>query len=117
MGYRSTVGIVCQKGAFDKLNSLDGACPWDKMFKKDDEILLKWEYVKWYEDYHDIKVIENALDELDDIPDPYLKGMGYSMLRLGEDYGDVEDRSNTCQLVCYMIRDIDTDGFEEVKEE
>ena len=112
MGYRSEVAIKCQKGAYDYINSIDGAYGWDRTLTDGTDFILEWEWIKWYEEYEGIKAIVDALNALDEIEDPYDTSMGYKMIRLGEDDGDVEERSNTDMIEFYYTRRFDTAGFE-----
>ena len=57
------------------------------------------------------------MDELDEIEEPYSKEMAYKMIRLGEDDQDVESRENSWDIEFYYVREFDTDGFREVKED
>lgn len=118
MGYRSTVGIKCQKKSFELFKTayeLNKIVP-DEIFQNgdEDEFILIWKSIKWYPKYEDVEAIENVMDELDaydDSNNAYDIEMGYSMIRLGESDGDIECRDNTDNLDFYYVRDIDTEGF------
>ena len=47
-----------------------------------DMVYFGWDYLKWYEDYEDVTFIENFVCNLE----------YYAFSRLGEDYGDIEER-------------------------
>lgn len=62
-------------------------------------VILEWFSVKWYDDFDEVKFIEEWMRrgdcELDDIQ--------YSFVRLGEDYEDIEVRNSPdYQLDCYI---------------
>lgn len=91
MGYRSKVYIYCDKKCYEELKETikTELCP-DKLYKNDNNYLIEYEWVKWYEDYPEIETIMAILEELQD--DEEKGKFGY--LRLGEDYEDVERFSN-----------------------
>ena len=122
MGYRSVVGIKCEEKAFEKFKSAyeEQSFTPDKIYhnNENDEFILVWDWVKWYDDFEEVQAIENVMDELDeyDIDKSTSDGMGYKMIRLGESDEDVEERDNSSDLEFYYIRQLDTDGFALEKE-
>ena len=121
MGYRSTVGIKCQSGAYEKFKAA-----WDRnMFSPhkiltDDnqtEYILIWEWVKWNDFYEEVAAIEQVMDELDEYAndEAWENKMAYKKLELGEDDTDVTHRQNSYNISLYYIREIDTDGMKELR--
>lgn len=121
MGYRSEVSIQLESKAFDmvmksikKYNSeqADGYEFYpDTILKKDDEYIIQWGYVKWYSDYGDVKSVESVLTELDKYKESAeIDGFRYDFLRVGEESGDIETRSNdVCYGTCFPETHIYTD--------
>ena len=121
MGYRSEVSIQLESKAFDmvmksikKYNSeqADGYEFYpDTILKKDDEYIIQWGYVKWYSDYGDVKSVESVLTELDKYTESAeIDGFRYDFLRVGEESGDIETRSNdVCYGTCFPETHIYTD--------
>ena len=121
MGYRSEVSIQLESKAFDmvmksikKYNSeqADGYEFYpDTILKKDDEYIIQWGYVKWYSDYGDVKSVESVLTELDKYNESAeIDGFRYDFLRVGEESGDIETRSNdVCYGTCFPETHIYTD--------
>ena len=121
MGYRSEVSIQLESKAFDmvmksikKYNSeqADGYEFYpDTILKKDDEYIIQCGYVKWYSDYGDVKSVESVLTELDKYKESAeIDGFRYDFLRVGEESGDIETRSNdVCYGTCFPETHIYTD--------
>ena len=121
MGYRSEVSIQLESKAFDmvmksikKYNSeqADGYEFYpDTILKKDDEYIIQWGSVKWYSDYGDVKSVESVLTELDKYKESAeIDGFRYDFLRVGEESGDIETRSNdVCYGTCFPETHIYTD--------
>ena len=118
MGYRSDVAIACQKNAYKKIKEAyeKGYVKPDRLLKNDPEglIMVCFNDIKWFNGYEDIDAIEDVLNELDegDEDDIWEAELGYHFLRIGEDYGDVEERANTWDIDLYFTREIDTFGYE-----
>lgn len=105
MGYRSDVAIEMEEKSFElmkqKLLEFKKAQPEEwKYFKPSvvknhsgTRFLISWEYVKWYENYPDVGVVEGVLGQL---CKEHLEEAGWSFyfIRVGEDYDDVEHRMN-----------------------
>ncbi len=114
MGYRSEVAIRCQDKAFEMFQKSWGELIPDKVFHKENDHLIYWDWVKWYEDYPDVSAIENVMSELNELENDEAteKKMGYSFMRLGEDDTDIETKNNTYDIELWMIRKIDLSDFE-----
>lgn len=94
MGYYSEVGICIKKEDFNKLkekaeaqkknivlNFLAAAYTFEN---SDNTISIKWECIKWYSDFEEVKYIEDFLLELRTQQKPY------HFIRIGENPGDVD---------------------------
>lgn len=100
MGYRSNVTIQCKEKAFKLFKeawesvSEDNYFKPNKVLKSDDIYTFMWYDVKWYESFDDVTAITNVMNKLDD--DYYCKNeeYAYKLIRLGEEYGDIEIREN-----------------------
>ena len=118
MGYRSEVAIKCQKNAYEKFAKVYKGCEPDKVLSNgDDDYLLYWSWIKWYDDYPEIQAINDVMTELDEMfggdnENIYDNHWGYKFLRIGEDDNDVEDQSNCCDIELWMRREIDLSDFE-----
>ena len=115
MGYRSEVAIRCQDKAYEMFEKAWGECTPDKIFHREDDHLIYWDWVKWYEDYPDVSAIENVMSELNEMGTDEVieKKMGYKFMRLGEDPADIETKENTYDIELWMIRKIDLSDFED----
>ena len=118
MGYRSEVGIKCGENAYKMFEQAikDGGfntcfVP-DTVYKdSNNHYTLSWEWVKWYDEFDGVQDIEHVMDILDGLADyDNDKGYGYHFIRIGEEYGDIEERY-TDYLDFYVIRTI-VDGDE-----
>lgn len=107
MGYYSEVSIQCEVKAFDmiiksiKQHNSEHSYKFypDGILKKGNEYVIQWNYVKWYSDFTDIRAVEEVLSELDEYKESdKIDGFRYDFLRLGEETGDIEMRSNA---ICY----------------
>lgn len=102
MGYRSDVRIIVSKEGYEELKEYvkEQALKYAtedydynllnhtfRKYTKDngDQVLLCWEYLKWYDMNEDVKIIMNALDFLDE------KGYSYRYARIGENMDDIEE--------------------------
>ena len=99
MGYRSDVILMIEKplvGSFlTALNKCQQA--FDMVFKEAEQeksdngdLLFRWEYIKWYQGYPEIDIIQNWMDSVDTFHEDH-----YSFHRLGEEFGDHESRGNS----------------------
>lgn len=117
MGYRSEVAIRCQKNAYEKFAKAYKGCEPDKVYSNgDDDYLLYWSWIKWYDEYPEIQAINNVMSELDQMfdgnsEDVYDSHWGYKFLRIGEDDTDVKDQTNCYDIELWMRREIDLSDF------
>ena len=100
MGYRSEVAIAMQEKDFVNLIKLakenfstekdeetvaDLIRYSDKILKKDDVVIIHWDWIKWYDDFPDVSYVMSFIRE---------KADGYAFVEIGEDgntnkeYGD-----------------------------
>ena len=103
MGYRSDVGLALSKsGAIrlqEKLAALDKdsdvffnvteLLKYARKHVKHEETeseLYLWDYLKWYDNYFDVRFIEDLLGELEDEE--------FLFLRIGEDMNDNEEKGS-----------------------
>ena len=114
MGYRSEVAIRCHDKAFEMFEKAWGELIPDKVFHNENDHLIYWDWVKWYEDYPEVSAIENVMSKLNelDIDEAIENKMGYKFIRLGEDNDDVETKENTYVIELWMVRKIDLSDFE-----
>ena len=112
MGYRSEVAFVVSPKALPLLMAKLAGCEntlqmvftdfdsLDTDFGGDGSLLVQWSYIKWYDSYKGIHVIESFLDELDD------KDMEeeYGFIRVGESMDDNVQRG--CFGEMYISRTI-----------
>ena len=74
MGYRSDVAFACDPIVKDIVKTV---AEWDKEFKEllncgddlspDDHGRWLFSYVKWYESYPDVQIVENIMTMLDNV--------------------------------------------------
>lgn len=108
MGYYSLVGIKCELRAYERFEKVFKDYPTitpDEISKSGHLYNLKWNSIKWYNGYEDIDAVENVMDWLDEHDEKV--GYGYSFIRLGEEYSDIEERENSTDMDLYFIRDLD----------
>lgn len=100
MAYRSDVRIIVSKNGYEELKKyVDNNLPVEekkynllentdlKLFK-DDQVLLGWNSVKWYE-YSDFKEVDSIMNGLKDLQE---KEYSYRFARIGEQMDDIEER-------------------------
>ena len=119
MGYLSKVGIKCEKAAYELFKNAWEEVNFapDKILVNGDEHIIQWNWVKWYEgDFEDVDAICKVMDELDDHFGTSDDGYGYKFIRLVESGGDEEERDNCYNVEFYWYRELDTDGFNEEKD-
>ena len=100
MGYYSDVAIECGQKAYKMIKEAAEANRFSptETFKNDDTntIIMHWKWVKWYEEFTDVKAINNVLNKLDDLDGEAEDNnwdYSYKITRLGEDpEGDLEIR-------------------------
>ena len=89
MGYRSQVAIAIGREkhndfvAMLKEDDLDGA----EVITLEDRVVYNFHYVKWYESFHSVSRIREALDKLDE------EEGNYEFVRVGEEVGDIDHES------------------------
>lgn len=102
MGYRSDVCLAVTKECY-KENATqalkDALKDCYKVYENDRGYYFSWDNVKWYEDYPDVKVIEEFMEEHND-------SIGF--VRIGEDMDDIELKGDqTGFFEIYPMRTID----------
>lgn len=118
MGYRSEVAVRCQSNAykaFKKAYEHVGEYP-DKVLRNDNDYLIYFDYIKWYEDYDIVHKFNEVMARLDDMfdrnpDDIYKNKFGYKFMRLGSDENDNESRTNCYHVELWMTRKIDLSDF------
>ncbi len=111
MGYRSDVRITMSKNAYEKFkkyvnehitnyknNLIKGTISSEMNYdynllnhtdikeeNKYNQVLLGWNYIKWYDDYEEVNAIMDSLYKLEE------NDYGYSYMRIGEDLEDIEE--------------------------
>jgi hypothetical protein len=113
MGYRSQVRICMKKASFEELKQelmgeyayliehLDEYTETTGNYycgdKTEEVVVFGWDWIKWYEGYEDIQVINSFLDKLSD------RDEDYSFIRIGEYIDDTEIYSNSNEGYCDII--------------
>ena len=105
MGYYSQVGLCIKEKDFEELKERlkkyeymlePGFCNITTF--EDEEygntIVCSWDYIKWYYQFEDITTVDSFISELED------RDEEYSFIRIGEEYGDIEERDNYKTGVC-----------------
>lgn len=100
MSYRSDVRIIVSKKGYEELKKyVDNNLPIEekkynlldntdlKLFR-DDQVLLGWNSVKWYE-YSDFKEVDSIMNGLMDLQE---KEYSYRYARIGEQMDDIEEK-------------------------
>lgn len=127
MGYRSDVTIVLEENAFKAIKesikkyNLESS---DKYYSFkphlvniiDEKIyVIKWYYVKWYDDFKDVRSVE---DVLNDLKENHVEedGYGFKKIIIGEDNNITEDSNNYnldnyLQVICDTVL-----NYTEIKE-
>lgn len=115
MGYRSDVGIKCQRGAFERIMKTAQAHDFMPEIvlrdEKYDEYFLEWQYVKWYSGFYDeVDAIELELSDMDGRSEEDIEKekLGYKMIRIGESDNDIETRTNDYDCELYLTMEFDT---------
>ena len=96
MGYCSEVAFACSYEDYLSLNEQLKEKGFDLFEDTSDQdkfeyegkpwIWLRWDYLKWYPDYGDIKILVKYMKNFDN---------KYQFMRLGEDYEDSPEVINT----------------------
>lgn len=120
MGYRSEVAIKCEEKAYQMLIDTCknvGLMP-DTVYKDDDKYILKWDCIKWYDLYPEVKAIEKCLKEFNGLYcEGKKEGCGYKFIRIGEENEDIEEYTNDYDIDLLLIRKIDIPCYAERIEE
>lgn len=131
MGYRSDVRIIVSKEGYKELNDYVNKYLKNKNFPYqeniflhpdvkllgDDSIYLGWNYLKWYNGYHEIDAVMNGLEHLKK------KDLSYIYARIGEDFTDFEEdnydsvKTNEDLVYPAMERYFDDGYFDGIEEE
>ena len=114
MGYRSDVGFACDPIIKQVIETVGD---WDKEFKDlldhgedmspDDHGRWRFEYVKWYEGYPDVQVIENVMVMCDNVDVTGCAYDSYGFVRIGEELEDVEMKGEPAMFDLYVNRSLD----------
>lgn len=117
MGKISEVAIKCQEKSYEKLMETCKKLEYlpDKIYKDDDQYILYWESVKWFDWLEEPKAIENVLSDLDNLCDE--PGYGYKFIRIGEETDDEEFMTNNNDIILWSIHRIDISDDLEVIEQ
>ena len=120
MGYRSEVAIAMKKSDFEELegrikltnkeNVLNLLEVRDHFVDRGDVVIIKWDWIKWYDEFEEVDYIDNYLCELRE------KGHPCSYVRVGESYDDIDeyiffgedDNDYSCDVI-HFFRGIDID--------
>lgn len=102
MGYRSIVGFALTDDALAAFKDRLASTPevlaafesdWDSITKKDGWILFQGDEIKWHSHFYaEVAAVEDFMNLLDEKE----KSDQYAFVRIGEDFDDVEIRSNYC---------------------
>lgn len=104
MGYRSEVVVKFSEKASEVVK---GFYKMDKQIKElidaadfcDDFSSIHWTYIKWYDSYEDITAFMDMLDQIGD--------ENYGMIRLGDDFDDMEYYGDPPSFDMYVNRSIE----------
>ena len=121
MGYRSSIHLGINSTALEEwlthlatnpkaFEIIEGAV--GGMIRAKYGVYLNWEYVKWYNSYPEVKQVEAFLSKLENLD----RDDEFSFLRLGEEFGDVENRGNSDHFEFYPVQAVET-HFEEVEDD
>ncbi len=114
------IGIECEEKAYASLADATYAAdfmPTAISRNENNHYLIFYSNIKWDVRHPSIRTLENALAELDSHSDEHLQQCeeeyGYAFAKLGEEYTDIELRSNTHRVEYPLKREINKDGFDE----
>lgn len=114
MGYYSDVAIAVQKKDYLKLkqaisslcsaaelknkslNLIEAAKKKEIQIDKEKYVVLKWQSIKWYNDFEEISFIEKFLKKI-----PH-----HDFIRIGEEMDDIEEYQGTNHYLIEVQRDI-----------
>lgn len=115
MRYYSEVTIRCEEKAFEMFKEAwkKAEMTPDKVLKTNDgtgDYIIQWDMVRWDTDYPEVAAINNVIKKLNELQDPSDtkdEGLGYKLLRIGENIGDVETDQNDWEIELYAIQRAD----------
>lgn len=96
MGYRSEVALALKNETFKQMihTMSDEVAPeillGAKRIFAEGWVLIKWDSVKWYDSYEDVRAVVSFMDKLDSED----KESEYCFLRIGEEWDDTEERGD-----------------------
>ena len=106
MGYRSEVALVTSKKGYSRLMAAVACNPEATRLviegienenyggaEDSYNILFYWDWIKWYEDSDNIRLIEDWMNDEDGDADCY-DDVEYQFIRIGESSDDAEERGN-----------------------
>lgn len=107
MGYYSDVAIAVQKKDYIKLKQaisslcsaadlIEAAQKTEIQIDKEKYVVLKWQSIKWYNDFEEISFIEKFLKKI-----PH-----HDFIRIGEEMDDIEEYQGTYHYLIEVQRDI-----------
>ncbi len=113
MGYLSQVILALNKAAFLRLQPLIENDPkMQELFECADEcltikssgdVVVGWQYIKWYDNDPEIEAVNNFVDNICAISEDCFDLPQVSFIRIGENDGDI-DRKNSGD---WVFRDLD----------
>jgi len=106
MGYRSEVALAVSAEALPHLMAklatcekalkmvFNDACHLDTDYRGKGALMVKWDYLKWYDSYEEIQCIESFMDDMDLDNEHWSVNMDehYRFCRIGENMDDMEER-------------------------
>jgi hypothetical protein len=106
MGYRSEVALAVSAKALPHLMAklatcekalnmvFNDACHLDTDYRGEGALMVKWDYLKWYDSYEEIKCIESFMDTMDNLTSDIDGDCDeeYRFCRIGENMDDIEER-------------------------
>lgn len=112
MGYRSDVAIKCRPWAFNlivkSIKKHSSNFRPDNVYFSEKENLytIRWEWVKWYDEYEEVRAITDVLTDIiaNDVYES--KEYDYKFVRIGEDLDDSEEmcRNDDCDIDLDIVR-------------
>ena len=123
MGYRSEVVLIVDKRIEGMLMHVFTSEPAafqlchehaDEHIDREDAVMFRWSYAKWYDSYADVGAIEAFMDRLDCADDIEIDGESYEpvslyrFVRVGEEHDDIECRGYGFEGV-YPVASINVD--------
>ena len=97
MSYRSSVRFLTTNNVWKQYfeNNIDEGLFYNKdIFYQNEEItLIGWDWIKWYEDFEDVDGFMKILDAIENDNDEHDVGNDFWYARIGEENGDIEERS------------------------